>query len=86
VTADLPGVDLSFSPAPMPVGPTKGHVLDHIGFEVKDLPAFLNKLEAMGIRPDQPLRRIPAMNISVAFITDPWGTYIELTDGLRDVQ
>jgi catechol 2,3-dioxygenase-like lactoylglutathione lyase family enzyme len=85
-TADLPGVDLSFSPAPVPVVPTKGHVLDHIGFEVKDLPAFLNKLEAMDIRPDQPLRRIPAMNISVAFITDPWGTYIELTDGLRDVQ
>jgi catechol 2,3-dioxygenase-like lactoylglutathione lyase family enzyme len=86
VTADLPGVDLSFSPSPTPVVGTKGHVLDHIGFEVKDLPAFLTKLEGMGIKPDQPLRSIPAMGISIAFITDPWGTYIELTDGLRNVQ
>jgi catechol 2,3-dioxygenase-like lactoylglutathione lyase family enzyme len=86
VTADLPGVDLSFSPSATPVVPTKGHVLDHIGFEVKDLAAFLTKLEGMGIKPDQPIRSIPAMGISIAFITDPWGTYIELTDGLRNVE
>ena len=86
ITANLPGVDLSFGPSATPVVPTKGHVLDHIGFEVKDLPAFLMKLEAMGIKPDQPIRAIPAMGISIAFITDPWGTYIELTDGLRNVQ
>ena len=85
ITADLPGVDLSFTQAAT-AAPTKGHVLDHIGFEVNDLPAFLTKLEGMGIKPDQTLRAIPAMGISVAFITDPWGTYIELTDGLRNVQ
>ena len=25
----------------------------------------------------------PDLGIALAFITDPWGTYIELTDGLR---
>jgi hypothetical protein len=25
---------------------------------------------------------VPAAGLSIAFITDPWGTYIELTEGL----
>jgi hypothetical protein len=25
---------------------------------------------------------VPALDIAIAFITDPWGTYIELTEGL----
>jgi hypothetical protein len=29
---------------------------------------------------------VPALNIAVAFIYDPWGTYIELTEGLDKVQ
>jgi hypothetical protein len=28
------------------------------------------------------LRQVVALGISIAFITDPWGTYIELTEGL----
>src|SRR4026208_2619692 len=34
---DLPGVNLSFSPANPPRLPTKGRSLDHIGFEVSNL-------------------------------------------------
>jgi catechol 2,3-dioxygenase-like lactoylglutathione lyase family enzyme len=85
VTANLPGVDLSFGPSPTVAG-TRGRVLDHIGFEVKNLEAFLKRIESMGIKVDQPYRQIPAMNIAVAFITDPWGTSIELTEGLDRVQ
>jgi catechol 2,3-dioxygenase-like lactoylglutathione lyase family enzyme len=84
--ADLPGVNLSFSPAPAPVVGTRGHVLDHIGFEVKDLEAFCRKLEGMGIKLDRPYTKVPALNIAIAFIYDPWGTYIELTEGLDKVQ
>ena len=83
--ADLPGVNLSFGPAPAPVVGTRGRVLDHIGFEVKDLEAFCRKLEVMGIKLDRPYTKVPALNIAIAFISDPWGTYIELTEGLDKV-
>ena len=33
-----------------------------------------------------PYRRLPGMNnIATAIITDPWGTVIELTEGLHQV-
>jgi catechol 2,3-dioxygenase-like lactoylglutathione lyase family enzyme len=82
VAADLPGVNLSFTPvAPLPA-PTKGRALDHIGFEVKNLAAFCKALEAKGVKFDVPYRAVPQLGISIAFLTDPWGTYIELTEGL----
>jgi len=84
--ADLPGVNLSFSAAPAPVVGTRGRVLDHIGFEVRDLEAFCRKLEGMGIALDRPYTKVPALNIAIAFIQDPWGTYIELTEGLDKVR
>ena len=30
-------------------------------------------------------RKVPALGIAIAFFTDPWGTYIELTEGLDKV-
>jgi catechol 2,3-dioxygenase-like lactoylglutathione lyase family enzyme len=80
--ADVPGVNLSFTKAETPVVGTKGRALDHIGFEVKDLEAFCKKLEASGVKFDVPYRKVPALGITIAFFTDPWGTYIELTEGL----
>ena len=84
-TASLPGVALNFSPSPEPVVATKGRALDHIGFEVKDLEAFCKKLEAMGIKLTTPYRKVPAVNLGLAFIEDPWGTNIELNEGLDKV-
>jgi catechol 2,3-dioxygenase-like lactoylglutathione lyase family enzyme len=81
--ADLPGVNLSFTPSAVAQAPTKGRALDHIGFEVRDLEAFTKKLEASGVKFDVAYRKIPALGISLAFLTDPWGTYIELTEGLN---
>jgi len=43
------------------------------------------KLEAMGIKPAN-VRDVPDLNTSIAFITDPWGTYIELTEGFDKIQ
>lgn len=82
--ADLPGVNLSFSPSETPVKPTKGTAMDHIGFEVKNLEAFVKNLEAQGIKMDIPYRSVPAIKLSIAFFTDPWGTYVELTEGLTN--
>jgi len=81
--ADLPGVNLTFSQAQGAVAGTKGRALDHIGFEVKDLEAFCRKLEAAGVKLDMPYRRIPELKLAIAYLTDPWGTYIELTEGLN---
>ncbi len=83
--AILPGVTLNFSASPTPVVGTQGRALDHIGFEVKNLEAFTKKLEADGIKLAVPYRQVPALGIGIAFFTDPWGTYIELTEGLDRV-
>jgi len=85
LVADLPGVALNFTKSPTPVVGTTGRAVDHIGFEVKNLEAFVKKLEEMGIKPNVPYRSVPALGLSIAFITDPWGTSIELTEGLDKV-
>jgi catechol 2,3-dioxygenase-like lactoylglutathione lyase family enzyme len=78
--ANLPGVTLIFSPTETPVTGTQGRALDHIGFEVKDLEGFSKTLEANGLKLDTPYRKIPQMGFAVTFLTDPWGTRIELTE------
>jgi len=83
--ADLPGIALNFSPSADPVVATQGRALDHIGFEVKNLEEFCKKLEADGIKLAVPYRKVPALGIAIAFITDPWGTYIEMSEGLDKV-
>lgn len=85
VSGILPGVTLNFSASADPVVGTQGRALDHIGFEVKNLEAFCKKLEADGIKLTVPYRQVPALGIAIAFFTDPWGTYIELTEGLDRV-
>jgi len=84
IGADLPGIGLNFTAATDVVG-TRGRAIDHIGFEVKNLEEFTKKLTAQGIKLDRPYTKVEALGISIAFITDPWGTYIELTEGLDKV-
>jgi extradiol dioxygenase family protein len=79
---DLPGININISGVAMSQAPTRGRMLDHIGFEVEDLEAFCKKLEAAGIEFDRPYGTLPS-GFGLAFLTDPWGTYIELTEGLR---
>ena len=80
--ADLPGVNLTYSASDQtPVG-TRGRSLDHIGFEVENLEAFCRQLEAQGVTFDRPYTKVAALNLAIAFFTDPFGTYIELTEGL----
>lgn len=86
VTASLPGVTLSFSPSPTPTVATQGRALDHIGFEVRNLESFTKQLEADGIPLTVSYRTVPALGIAIAFIQDPWGTNIELTEGLAAIR
>jgi len=86
IGADLPAGGLNFSQSTGPVTGTRGRALDHIGFEVRNLEEFCKSLEAQGIKIDVPFRKVPALNITLAFITDPWGTYIELNEGLENIK
>jgi catechol 2,3-dioxygenase-like lactoylglutathione lyase family enzyme len=74
---NLPGVQFRFAQADAKQAATRGRVLDHIGFDVKDHAAFVKKLEAEGIKLDEPVRKSAAGN-TITYITDPWGTRIEI--------
>ena len=81
--ADLPGMNLNFSAANNSRAGTQGQSLDHIGFEVVDLEAFCADLIDAGIDFDQPYQRV-GPDFAFAILTDPWGTTIELTEGLTE--
>ena len=76
------GNEVDFLPAQMPPAPTKGRAIDHIGFEIKNLEPFVKKLQANGVTVEIPYRDMPNLGLKVAFIVDPIGTRIELTEGL----
>jgi catechol 2,3-dioxygenase-like lactoylglutathione lyase family enzyme len=77
--ADIPGVQLRYNKADAAQVPTKGRVLDHIGFDVKDLKAFIKTLEANNVKLDRPAT-VNEAGIGIAFVTDPWGTNIEINE------
>jgi hypothetical protein len=68
--------------SPGPPVPTRGHAIDHIGFEVKNLRAFTKKLEANGVKLDALYSKTRHKGFASVELTDPWGTAIELTEGL----
>ena len=76
---DVPGGQMRFAKADSKQAPTRGRVLDHIGFDVKDHAAFVRKIEAEGIKLDEPVRKSPSGS-TITYITDPWGTRIEIIE------
>ena len=88
IGADLPGVGymLNFFRWELDedlIG-TKGRAVDHVGFEVKNLEEFCSRLEGKGMALTVPLHKDAALgNVTTASISDPWGTSLELTEGLR---
>lgn len=81
--AKVPGGEVDFLKAQMPPAGTHGRSLDHIGFDVKDLDAFMKKMQADGVTINMPFRDMQkTIGLNIAFITDPNGTYIEVTQGL----
>ena len=75
---DIPGVQLRFAKADAPQAKTRGRVLDHIGFDVKDHAAFVKKIESEGVQLDEAPRKNEATGVIITYITDLWGTRIEL--------
>jgi hypothetical protein len=69
-----------------PTAGTEGSIVNHVGFRVRDMKDVLDRVaaqhftEANGVKLDTPYRKAPRMDFAVAFLTDPWGTRIELTE------
>lgn len=80
-TADVPGMNVSFSQAEGDVAGGRGRAIDHIGFEVDGLKAFTERLEAQGVEFSVPYREIESIGLAIAFFTGPSGVVIELTEG-----
>jgi catechol 2,3-dioxygenase-like lactoylglutathione lyase family enzyme len=78
----VPGMSFSFRKTDAAQAATKGRSFDHIGLEVRDLEAFTRKLAADGVTFESPFREMPGIGLKVAFLIDPAGTRIELTEGL----
>jgi hypothetical protein len=84
--ANIPGSSIIFEQAKGPVAITKGRAFDRIGLEVVGLEAFAKNLEAAGIKFDSPYRKNDAMMAAFAVFQDPFGTLIELSEGLSAVK
>lgn len=80
--ADIPGSYILFEQAKGAVAPSKGRAFDRIGLEVAGLEAFSKKLEAAGVKFDSPYRYTATMKAGFAVFVDPFGTQIELSEGL----
>ncbi len=81
--ANVPGAEITLGKTDTPQAPTKGRSVDHMGFEVKNIDAFVSKLQAAGIKTDAAIRNSTnASGLRIVFVTDPWGTEIEITEGL----
>jgi catechol 2,3-dioxygenase-like lactoylglutathione lyase family enzyme len=79
---NFPGTILYFLEKPgAEIAPTQGRSIDHISFEIRDLEAFCKTLEVQGIKLDMPFTDAPQIGLKVTFVTDPFGTRIELTEG-----
>jgi Glyoxalase/Bleomycin resistance protein/Dioxygenase superfamily len=85
--ADIPGHRILFVEAKGPVAPTKGRAFDRIGLEVRNLQDQCKRLDAAGIKLDgKGYNKAKNMDLAVCLITDPWGTYIEMSQGLAAVK
>jgi catechol 2,3-dioxygenase-like lactoylglutathione lyase family enzyme len=81
-TATLPGAEITISKVDMAQAGSEGRSLDHFGVEVKDLDQFVKALEASGTKIDGPIRASKnTPGVRSTYVTDPWGTRIELTEG-----
>jgi len=82
LAAFIPGGEVDARKTQDAQAPTKGRSLDHIGFEVRNLESFCKQLSADGVKFEMPCRDVPAIGLKIAFLADPEGTRIELTEGL----
>jgi hypothetical protein len=87
-SSDVPGMNLTLAPLgsqKVPGVPTKGRLLDSIGFDVPNLKAYVDKIAANGVTFDVPYGRDRELGLMSATLTDPWGVTIRFTEGLGKI-
>jgi catechol 2,3-dioxygenase-like lactoylglutathione lyase family enzyme len=87
-SGDVPGMNLTLAPLgsqKVPGVPTKGRLLDSIGFDVSDLKGYVDKIAANGVTFDVPYGTDSELGLMSATFTDPWGVTIRLTEGLNKI-
>jgi hypothetical protein len=85
---EIPGARIVFHVTKDPIAPMRGHSFGLLGFEVKDLQEFVRKYQEAGGKFDGNgnIATATAANLSVIQLTDPWGTSIEVSQGLKAVK
>jgi len=87
MVANIPGSSILFEQTKGPVASTRGRAFNSFGLEVADLAAMVKKLEAAGVKFDSPYNgKNAAMNAGFAVFQDPYGTLIEMSEGLSAVK
>ena len=82
-TADVPGINLSFNGSREERAATQNRAIDHIGFEVEDIEAFVEMMKERGVEFQLEPRYIESIELTIAFFVDPSGVRVELTEGLN---
>ena len=86
INFQVPGAKLVIEPSSDGArASNEGRALDSIGFEVKNLEEFSRKLEAAGVKFDEPYSKTRHKGVAHASFTDAWGVRVQLTEGLRPV-
>ncbi|MDO8793698.1 MAG: VOC family protein [Vicinamibacterales bacterium] len=74
---------LMFTLAPGAVVGTDGRSLSRIGFEVRGAALLAKKIQGMGGKIVKPFGKSADIGAASVVVSDPWGTLIELTEGLK---
>jgi catechol 2,3-dioxygenase-like lactoylglutathione lyase family enzyme len=82
--SNVPGMNLSFQACRTECVATRGRAIDHIGFEIDGLQAFVESMQARGVDFQMGYREIPSIELAISFFTDPAGVYVELTEGFDE--
>jgi len=85
---EIPGARIVFRETKGPIAPLRGHSLGLLGFEVTDIEGFVKRYQESGGTFDGngTIARAQAANLAVVQLTDPWGTSIEVSQGLAAVK
>jgi hypothetical protein len=83
---EIPGIRMVFRETKEAIAPTRGHSVGLLGFEVTDLQDFVKRYQEAGGKLDGNVATNAAAKLSVVQLTDPWGTSIEVSQGLAAVK
>ena len=86
MVSEIPGSNLYFTENKTPMAPTAGRAFGRIGMEVKGLETFCKKLEESGVTLINKYTKAGNMDLAICAFNDPWGTQIEVSEGLAAVK